>query len=106
MIMGSINDSLDGWKPEIMICWKYGIFADRIDQSKTPICLNLKITKVKLGRGTFGEVYRCYCYRNQRNFAVKKIFVSSQDQKQYEDKIYCEFNIAKKFNHTNIGPPF
>jgi hypothetical protein len=40
---------------------------------------------------------------NQRFFAVKKIFVSYEDQKHYKTKIFEEFNIAKKFNHENIG---
>ena len=34
---------------------------------------------------------------------MKKIFVSYQDQKYYNDKINEEFNIAKEFNHENIG---
>jgi serine/threonine protein kinase len=58
---------------------------------------------VRLGKGSFGDVYRCFCLVNQRFFAVKKIFVSYQDQKQYKKKIFEEFNIAKKFNHENIG---
>ena len=56
-----------------------------------------------MGKGTFGDVYRCFCLANQKFFAVKKIFVSYQDQKHYKNKIYEEFNIAKDFNHENIG---
>ena len=58
---------------------------------------------MKLGKGTFGDVYRCYCLKNDKFFAVKKIFVSYENQKYYKEKILEEFNIAKEFDHPNIG---
>lgn len=61
------------------------------------------VITVRLGKGTFGDVYRCFCLSNQRFFAVKKIFVSYQNQKHYQKKIQEEFDIAKDFNHENIG---
>lgn len=57
----------------------------------------------RLGRGTFGDVFRFFCNKNQRYLVVKKIFVKKDDQQFMKIKIKQEFDIAHSMNHPNIG---
>lgn len=85
----------------IFVQWMRCFLTDKVPEE------NWLISEiVNLGKGTFGEVCRCHCKLNHTLFAVKKVFVKIQDEKEYEEKIKNEFDIAKEFKHPNIGIRF
>ena len=60
----------------------------------------------KLGRGSFGDVFKIYCKNNKNFFALKKIYINKENKKIMDLKIEQEFKIANTMDYKNIGTLF
>ncbi|KAM7539746.1 hypothetical protein Aperf_G00000038034 [Anoplocephala perfoliata] len=55
----------------------------------------------RLGKGTYGEVFKAVSQKNRRAYAVKRIYKKSLC-KRAQDNLVGEIGILKKLNHRNI----
>ena len=63
---------------------------------------SIEYKKIKeLGKGGFGKVYQVLNKSNNRNFALKELYIKDETKEKIE-KIKKEAEILSKFNHKNI----
>ena len=55
----------------------------------------------QLGKGKHGYVFKAYCPKNNKNYAIKMIYKKQNDEGQLKN-LYREYSIMNHANHPNI----
>lgn len=56
-----------------------------------------------IGKGTFGEVFKCQKIVDLKEYAVKRVYFKVKNEKSLrEHPIFREINVHQEINHKNI----
>ena len=56
----------------------------------------------KIGKGTYGAVYKAIDLQNNKLVAMKKMFLNIDDEEGIPSIVLREIQLMKAFNHPNI----
>lgn len=88
-----------------MGCGAQSSSTDALHNIITPQAVRRYIRKELIGKGTYGEVYRCIDTLSDEVYAMKVIKITSKTRDQVGrqvNELKSEISVLKKLNHPNI----